>query len=91
MHRHDVVRIDPFQILNRLRDIRLRCRRQMETAHDGMHLLDSGHGLRLPHGIDDAFMPTRRNHDQPTILDVEAGGVFTGKIVDNCFPFFAAV
>ena len=53
-------------------------RAQMEAADDGVHLLDAGHLLRLPHRVDDADMTAGTDDDQALASQVEAGGVARG-------------
>jgi len=59
-----VIRIDVLQGRNDLLDVGVVERRNdMETTDNSMHLLEAGHGLRLPDRIDDAAMAAGGEND----------------------------
>ena len=57
MHWDENVRLELLDLRNHLLEIILRRRPEMKAAHDGVHLLNTGDLLRLPHRIDDATWP----------------------------------
>ena len=77
----DDVRIELLHLGDDLLEVVGLRRAQMESADDGVHLLDAGHLLRLPHRVDDPDMTAGTDDDQALASQVEAGGV-----ISRCWP-----
>ena len=53
----------------------------MESTHDGMHIINTGHLLGILHRIDNAGMGTTGKHHQSFALDIECqSGVVVKRI-----------
>lgn len=75
MQGYDIIGIEAGEILDRLADIILFMRRQMEAADDHVDLVDAGSRLRLFDDIDDAAMAARGQDDQAPLPTVRSGAV----------------
>src|ERR1700722_818388 len=82
MPRDQIIWVDLLQAGDDLVDVSVVQRwNDMEAADDGVHLLDSGRGLRLPDRVDDAAMAAGSQNDQPFAFHDEIGADLVLKII----------
>ena len=65
MHRDQYVRLQFFDLGDHLLEVVGGRGPEMEAADDRVHLADARDLLRLPHRVDDADVPARRDDDEP--------------------------
>ena len=68
-------RVKLFEFCHHLGQVIIRRRRQMESAHQSVDLVNSGYFLHAQQRVDDTSVATRANHYEPAITKSEASGV----------------
>src|ERR1700716_2397807 len=84
MARYQVIGVDLLERRDDLSNIRVgQWRHDVEAAHDRMHFLDAGSGLRLLDRVDDAAVTAGGEDDQALSLDDEIRSDLMVEIIDD--------
>jgi hypothetical protein len=83
VHRHDNVGRERLQLGDDLIGVFRCCRAKVEAADQRMQFVDAGDLLGLPDGVKNAHVAARCDHDEASVLHVEAGGVFVGMLIGD--------
>src|SRR5579885_2703651 len=83
MQRNDVLDVHALERGDRAVNVVVRRRRQMKSADHGVHLVDSRDRLCLLERVENASMAARCEHDQSSVLHIEAGRDLMPELVGN--------